>query len=254
VLSLTTFGERSKKAYLAIESIADGSVLPSRLIMWIDDERLFDNLPATIRRLQKRGMEVKLSRNLGPHTKYYPYVESTQTFNAPLTIADDDVLYPRYWLKELSEANREYPNVVNCYAAHVIPISEDGFEKYKNWKLCNSTTPCFCHLAMGCTGVIYPIPFLALLKRAGAAFETCCPKNDDFWLHVQALRAGYKVRQIHPRLPYFSFQGIPGTQRIALWHDNVEGDGNERQIRATYTEADVQVLRSECGVGVAVVS
>jgi hypothetical protein len=246
VVSLTTFGKRSETVHLAIESIARGSVLPSRLILWLDEEALFCNLPTTIRRLQERGLEVKLSKNYGPHTKYYPYVELQQAFSAPLVTADDDILYPRYWLKKLIEANRECPDAVNCYAAHVIPLNEGGFEEYKDWKLCNSTTPRFCHLAMGSMGAMYPASFLMVLKRAGTAFENCCPKGDDLWLHVQALRASYKVRQILPRLPYFSFQMIPGTQQTALCRENVDGDGNERQMEATYTEADIQLLRADC--------
>ncbi|MDR3413234.1 MAG: hypothetical protein P4L87_20160, partial [Formivibrio sp.] len=43
VVSLTTYKKRSKKVYLAIESIADGDVRPSRLILWIDDEVLFNH-------------------------------------------------------------------------------------------------------------------------------------------------------------------------------------------------------------------
>jgi hypothetical protein len=63
---------------------------------------------------------------------------------------------------------------------------------------------------------------------------------------VQALRAGLKVRQILPSLPYFSFQGVPGTQEIALKYENVDyGDGNDRQIAATYNDADIQLLRAD---------
>jgi hypothetical protein len=84
------------------------------------------------------------------------------------------------------------------------------------------------------------------LKRAGTAFKDCCPQGDDLWLHVQALRAGLKVRQILPSLPYFSFQGVPGSQQSALSYENVTyGDGNDRQVRATYTEADVRLLQSD---------
>ena len=209
IVSLTTFGRRSERVHLTIESIAKGSVLPSRLILWIDDEALFHNLPSSISRLQKRGLEVKFCENFGPHTKYYPYVESQPAFGAPLVTADDDTLYPRYWLKKLIDANREFPDVVNCYAAHVIPLKGSGFTKYQDWKFCNSTTPSFCHLAMGSMGVIYPAQFLMALKRAGTAFKSCCPKGDDLWLHVQAHRASNKDRQILTRLPYFSCELIP---------------------------------------------
>lgn len=248
VVSLTTYGKRSKTVYIAIESIACGDIRPSRFILWIDDEALISHLPASLRRLQSRGLEVKKCRNYGPHTKYYPYLESQETFNMPLVTADDDMLYPKYWLKKLDDANHEYPNAVNCYFSHVIPLNHNGFAKYREWEQCSSTKPSCRNLAAGVAGVIYPHTFLSVLKRAGTEFEACCPTGDDLWLHVQALRSGYKVRQIFPQLPYFAFQGIPGTQQTALCHDNVDfGDGNDRQMRATYNEMDLRILRNESG-------
>jgi hypothetical protein len=162
-----------------------------------------------------------------------------------LVTADDDILYPRYWLKKLIEANREYPENVNCFWAHIMTTDGNGIGRYANYEACSSTLPSFHNVALGVMGVIYPPPFLIVLKRAGIAFQNCCPQADDLWLHVQALRAGFKVRQILPRLPYFSFHAVPGSQRTALSYENVTyGDGNDRQVKATYTEADVKLLQS----------
>lgn len=240
VVSLTTYGRRAKTVYLAIESIARGEVRPSRLILWIDETNLFNNLPATIRRLQRRGLEVKLCKNYGPHKKYYPYVESQDSFDLPLVTADDDILYPRYWLKKLVEANQKYPRMVNCYFAGWIEFDISG-KMCMRWKSCHSTQPSFCHTAVGFTGVIYPPSYLMVLKRAGAAFNSCSPTLDDLWLHVMALRAGYKVRQILLLPPYFAFQSIPGSQGTAL-----KGRGLDWQTRYTYEESDIQLLRADC--------
>jgi hypothetical protein len=92
--------------------------------------------------------------------------------------------------------------------------------------------------------VIYPPSFLAHLKRQGSGFLDCCPKADDLWLHVQAIRAGYRVRQISTRAK--RFHEVPGSGAIALWNHNGSG-GNDAQIRATYTEDDVRILREERG-------
>ena len=59
--------------------------------------------------------------------------------------------------------------------------------------------------------VVFPAAFLAALKRAGPEFKTCCPRADDIWLNVIALRCGYKVRQI--RTQPIHFVEIMGTQR-----------------------------------------
>lgn len=246
VVSMTTYRARSKRVYLAIESIAKGDVRPSRFILWIDDETLFSHLPATIRRLEKRGVEIKLCANYGPHKKYYPYVEFQKQFDAPLVTADDDLLYPRYWLTMLIEANRKFPNVVNSFWTHVIEIDNEGIGKYADWKQSETTNATFRNIIHSGIGTIYPPAFLIALKRAGNAFQDCCPQADDLWLHVQALRAGFKVRQILPRLPYFSFQSVPGSETTALSYKNVTyGDGNDRQVKATYTEADIRKLQAD---------
>lgn len=245
VVSMTTWGQRSQTVYLTIESIATGQIRPSRLILWIDEESIFRNLPATLRRLQKRGLEVKLCANYGPHKKYYPYVEAQELFVMPLVTADDDMLYPACWLEKLLEANWQHPEDVNCFWGHAIALNEHGMERPGEWKQCHSTRPSFRHIAAGVTGVIYPPSFLTALKRAGAAFQSCCPKADDIWLHAQALRSGHKIRMILPRLPYFSFLGLPGTYSSALCIANVEGEGNDAQAKATYCESDIQILLEE---------
>jgi O-antigen/teichoic acid export membrane protein len=239
VVSLTSYGKRIRTVYLAIESIGRGRLRPSRIILWLDDRTAFENPPATIRRLVQRGLEVKLCDNYGPHKKYYPYLQSLQTFEAPLVTADDDVFYPRGWLKELDQAFQQCPDVVNCYRAHIMTINERGIGKYENWGLATSTKPSVHHVATGVAGVLYPPAFLRSLKNAGNGFVDSCLKSDDVWLHVQAVRAGYKVRQIRPQA--FLPLSIPGAESIGLWKSNIFG-GNDRQIASTYTAKDIQEL------------
>lgn len=245
IVSLTTFGARASTAYFALESIACGTVRPSRLMLWIDEETVLANLPGSIRRLERRGLEVKRCHNYGPHEKYYPYVESQDTFDAPLVTADDDMIYPKYWLQKLAAAYRQHPECVNCFWGHVMELDQNRLRPFAEWQQVDSTRPSYRHHAAGVTGVIYPPALLGALKQAGTMFKSCCPKADDIWLHVQALRHGYKIRPIVPRLPYYSFRGIPGTQTVSLCSTNVDGDGNDLQITATYTDADIALLHTE---------
>jgi hypothetical protein len=238
VVSLTSHGKRIRSVYLAIESVARGTVLPSRIILWIDEKDRFENLPVEIQRLMERGLEVKLCENYGPHTKYYPYLAGEEDFCVPLVIADDDQLYPRNWLAKLVEAYREFPTVVNCHWAVEARLS-GSISKYQGWKRCGRVKPSFGQIALGTSGVIYGPEFLRILKAKGNAFKRCCPRADDLWLHVQALRSGYKIRQIHPRRLYCL--QIIGSQSIALAMENDAG-GNDRQIAATYTDPDIQIM------------
>jgi hypothetical protein len=241
VVSLTSYGDRIRSVHLAIESIGRGQMRPSRLILWLDDVSLVNNLPIGLRRLQSRGLEVKPCQDYGPHKKYYPYLESLQRIEKPLVTADDDILYPRYWLKRLAESLQAHPDVVNCYRAHVIVLNQDGIANYISWKSCYTTEPSFLHFATSGAGAIYPPPIQRALKREAKAFVQCCPKADDVWLNVQALRSGYRVRQISKT--QFHLVEIPGTQSVALHYHNLSNGGNDNQIKDTYHASDLCRLR-----------
>jgi hypothetical protein len=241
-ISLTSYSTRIRTVHLAIESIARGDLLPSRIILWLDDERAFRNPPAGIERLKKRGLEVRLCPNYGPHTKYFPYVDSEDSFSVPLVLADDDQLYPRYWLQSLWKEYNLNRNVVHCHWAVVMSIDERGIAPYSSWQQRAFTYPSALHFAHAVSGVIYPPALLQEIKKAGRAFLSCCPKADDVWLHVQALRAGFRVRQIRKK-ELQSLQ-VPFSQGIALAREN-NVEGNDRQMRQTYTEVDLRRLREE---------
>ena len=243
VLSLTSYGRRIQSVYLAIESIAAASYLPSRLILWLDDSKTFYNLPETIKRLQARGLEVKLTENLGPHTKYYPTLGIMGDLDEPLVICDDDQLYTRKWLEKLMKAFRENPEIVSCYRAHVVRLLEDRIAPYTKWRSCASDKPSMLHFATGVSGIVLPPRLLRALRERGTEFKALCPAADDIWLHVNAIRAGMRTRQIGSWQRNFPI--IPGTQTQRLMDANVSGSQNDVQIARTYNAQDIALLQRE---------
>jgi hypothetical protein len=242
IVSMTTHGERLNSVHLVLESIAAGSVLPSRLILWVDTKDAYENPSAGLRRLVSRGLEICLSDNFGPHTKYFPYLLSTDTLNIPLVTADDDLLYSPWWLEGLVQSHHSEPRHLNCYRAHVVELQGKTLAPYRNWKPCLSDRAKFLHFPTGVSGCIYPVTLQERLKESGSEFLGICPKADDVWIHVNALRAGIKVRQIknHP----LRFPLVPGTQESGLYHSNVLEDGNDGQIQRTYSKEDISILQA----------
>lgn len=241
VVSLTTHGPRLRTVYFTLESIGLGVLLPSRLVLWLDDPAAIAKLPAALKRLQARGLEIRLTQNYGPHTKYYPALDLlAHQEHMPLVTADDDILYPRHWLEGLSQAHAQYPRCINAYRAHVIAFSGDALAPYSLWGPCLTTSPSFRHFATGVSGVIYPPIMLKQLREAGSAFMGSCPKADDLWLHCIALRAGLPVRQINP-VP-IHFPVVPSTQHVGLMHSNLFGGANDQQIQNLYQPADLRKL------------
>lgn len=240
VVCLTSYGRRVPCASVAIESIARGTVRPQRLVLWLDSPELFESRPESLRRLERRGLEIRLSDNFGPHTKYYPFVESTERHAMPLVTADDDIIYPPDWLELLVEANRRHPEAVSGHWVNVMGVSGDRVAGYVTWARARDTAARPANMALGVSGVIYPPAMLGELRQRGDAFLSACPGADDIWLQWVALRAGIPVRQVG-RVPRH-FPMIPGSQGQALVKTNVGENRNDRWIQGLYSAEDVVAL------------
>lgn len=241
VVSLTSYGDRVADVAIAIESIGRGSVRPSRLILWIDDGDILANLPLSLRQQQQRGLEILPTLDYGPHKKYFPYAVSMSEHQLPLVTADDDVIYPRHWLRNLTSAFEQVPDAITCYRANVVQLERDGVAPYSSWPRCRTARASCTHFATGVSGVMYPPAMLDELAQRGTAFEHTAPRADDVWLHWVALRTNRTVRQVSPQPQHFPF--IPGSQTDALTHENVGQNGNDVQIAALYTLDDIAALR-----------
>ena len=240
VLSMTTHRHRLKLAFYALESIAMGSRKPSRMILWLTDEASCLSPPETLQRLKARGLEIHHAEELGPHTKYYPYIDREMDLAAPLVTADDDTLYPGDFIKLLIDAYEADASAIHCLRAHRIGMSGGRLMPYNDWLPCEGSQPSHLNFLTGVSGVIYPSGYLKYLKQQGKAFIQSCPYGDDIWLSVNALRSGFKVAQVGSKQRLFPM--IPGSQKRRLYDINVLSGLNQAQLRKTYSEADLLAL------------
>lgn len=240
IISLTTFGDRVASVASTVESIGAGDVRARRVVLWLDDADAFARRPASLRRLEARGLEVRLTENLGPHTKYFPILEDAIASGVPVATADDDILYPRWWLGRLLAAGRTHPDAINCYRASVVALDGARVARYDDWPRCTDTTSSLTRFGTGVSGVLYPRTMLEELRRRGTAFLDVCLKADDIWLHWVALRAGIPVRQIDRRPRHFPL--VPGTQGQSLMATNVAHRRNDEYVAGLYDDDDVAAL------------
>ena len=232
-VSLTTHGARLQTVHLTIESIIRGTARPGRLVLWLDDETAWRDRPDALRRLEARGVEVKLARNYGPHTKYYPALDEL-TSDQVLVTADDDMLYPQSWLKELVMAHHREPHLVHCHRAHLVTFKGSGdLEPYEHWDECWSRRSSIANFATGVSGVAYPTIMVDLLRAGGTRFLSTAPRADDVYLHAMAASHGIRVRQIRKAPQHYAM--LPESQAQGLYHENVKAAGNDSQIVASYS-------------------
>lgn len=241
VVSLTTYGPRTRWAHLAISSIAAGSVRPGRIVLWLDREQYESPLPLSLRRLARRGLEIKLAEDLGPHKKWYGHVMSPDRREVPLVTADDDMMYPSSWLRALLDEHRSKATVVVAHRARRLVGSGAQLAPYASWPLAPVGSTSFANFATGVGGVLYPPRLLDRLAEQGRAFVHCAPRADDIWLHATGFRSGFPTRRVSTAAGE-RFIPVRGARSGGLLDANVAGGGNDEQIVKTYSVDERRAL------------
>lgn len=241
---VTSYGERLRVVGHAIESLGQGSSLPSRIILWVDDEE-FDlkNYPM-IRRQVRRGLEVRFTKNYGPHKKSYPFAAMTRGLEGPLATIDDDFLYPREWLTRLYIGSLEYPECFVGFRGHRMAWDAAGrLLPYAEWgPVKEGAAPSYAHFLTGGAGALFPSRLLQELADRGEEFMELCPRADDIWINVLAARVGLPGMVLNSR--GLACIAYPRLQRHGLYLSNVHDGGNDLQLAATLTDADLERMRS----------
>ncbi|NQX11398.1 hypothetical protein HQQ80_07165 [Microbacteriaceae bacterium VKM Ac-2855] len=239
VVSLTSYGHRIGTVFVAIESIGAGDAKPARLILWLSHEDYAEALPATLRGLRRRGLEIIPCDDYRSHKKYYPYAISAETVPLPLLTADDDAVYPRDWLSRLWSVARKHPRNVIGYRSKTMQFDEAGHVlPYNTWPIRTTADASYRAFMTGVSGVFYPIEVVEESRNYGTEFMQSCPNGDDLWLHRSALRAGMPPRQVSAEA--IDLPGVPSAQQSALMTSNIDSGGNDAQLHKTYTAADLE--------------
>lgn len=232
IVSLTTYGERLQTVDLAIRSVLAGTVLPNRIILWLDDETNPGSLPDTLEELRSFGVEIRRGcENLRGHKKYFWAMQENPA--AIVVTIDDDVMYPSDMLASLIEAYDKHPRSVVSRRPHRITWNDGHLLPYSewDWEWHAGTQERMDLLPTGVGAVLYPPSCLAEGAFDASAIKACALNGDDIWLKVCEVLAGTSVtwapcRRMHPHT-------IPESQATALNATNVKEGRNDVILQAT---------------------
>jgi len=247
VVSMTTYGDRIKHVHYTIQTIANGSSKPQRIILWIGhaDTHL---ITTDLRDLVTRGLEIRYTTDYGPHTKYYPYCRAAAAspdHELPLVIADDDVLYPTGWLGALIDSAASEPlPVIVAHRAHRIKVENGVVFPYKEWLWEGGTeSPSFANFATGVSGVLYPLEFVKRVGQIGSAeFTECALLNDDLWLHSRSVLFEIPTKQVSHTAALYA-EHHPDTQKRLS--DINAGGNNDAIVTKIYTREVTSAIEFE---------
>ena len=235
IVSLTSYGERVKTVYLAIETLFQQTKKADKIILWLNQDNWNDeNIPDTLKRAQKRGLEVRFCKDIKSYTKLIPtLVEYPDDI---IITFDDDLLYSPNIIKRLYNAYLKQPDLIHCMRAHRICFHYNGAVKsYKDWDFSINKgkviEPSLDILPTGVGGVLYPPGCFHEDMTNEKLFMELCPTADDIWFRAMSLLKGVKVNVIKND---YKLMIIEDSQETALWQVNYFADKNDECIEKVF--------------------
>lgn len=226
IVSLTSYEERFKDLPKTLYSLLNQSTKPDRIILWLSDE-LEDTtaLPYEITQFVKNGLEIRFVKDIGSYTKV---IYAFKEFNDSVIVtADDDIYYPKDWLKKLYLSYVAYSDDIQVHRAHRVDLKKT----YEKWnKHVKEESARFDNFLTGVGGVLYPPNCFSNEVLRDDVFLKNAPKADDIWFWVMALVHNRKIRVVDNHIKgLISVSLFNQLFSDNLYKDNKNG-GNDSQL------------------------
>jgi hypothetical protein len=191
-------------------------------------------LPPVLSKLQRRGLEIRWCKDLGPHTKL---IHALKAFSGALIVtADDDCFNSRNWLGDLYNAYLAQPQYIHCHRAHLMRADDNGaLLPYRQWDICSNgfVGPSTMLFPTGVGGVLYAPDHLDGEVFDENVFRSICPKADDVWFKAMSLKSSVNCKKIRPYSSDLII--IRGSQAVSLEdHNDLSHGGNDDQLKAVF--------------------
>lgn len=231
IISLTSFPARIEYVYLVIETLFNQKTKTDKIILWLSNEQFrgMEDIPNTLKRQMKRGLEIRfVDGDIKGHKKYYYAFQEFPDSN--VILVDDDVIYPSYLTKKILEKSKEFPNCIVCNRGHEIAFENKRIRPYDEWgkeaEYLNKPTHRLCPTQ--CGGTYFPAHCLDNEVLNMQALKECAFFSDDLWLKTMAYLRGTKVTYTEG-FPQWLFV-IRGSQSESLAKVNIGEDQNNIAI------------------------
>lgn len=217
IVSLTSFPEAISYAVQAVQSILDGSVLPDKIILYLDTQKFPEqNLPSELEELKSKSPIFEVRFDNAVIRSYKKLIPALRDFPEDVIVTiDDDILYHPNMLRDLLRIHKQLPNAIVAHRVRKAKLNTPyrEWKKYKWYDFIFKRFH-FNHLALqtGVGGVLYPPHALDEQMLDESIFMDLAPTTDDIWFWAAAVSKGTYV------VP------VPG------WHHKMIGVGKPREF------------------------
>lgn len=238
-ICLTTYSKRLQSFHYVIESLLRQKTrFPYSITVYLSRVDLPEGkITSNLKKFEAMGVGfVIMEENVRSYKKLvYAYSDGEKNI---IITADDDVIYPRYWLEKIILRHKQVPNCIVAYRGHMLKLDHEGhFLPYIEMMKAHvpgrfRTTENYNLMPTGISGVLYPPSSLDPIVNNADMFSRYAPSADDIWFKLASLRRGTKCVQVTGRNIHFPF--VPGSQSDSLNAINVHKSENDIQLKASF--------------------
>jgi len=237
IVSLTSYPKRIHEIKYTIYSLLNQEVKPDKLVLWLSKNE-FPNreqdLPKELLKFLKCGLTIRWCDTLKSYKKLLPSLKSYP--NEVIVTADDDLYYPKEWLKLLYDYHIQYPNEILTHRSRRISFNENNIKKYLEWELCQKEEEAsFLNFFTTGGGVLFPPNSLSKIVENKEIYEKICPTGDDIWFWGMAILKDTKIRVVKNNLFIVTYVN-PARDIVfnkdTLWSYNEKH--NDEQFKALF--------------------
>ena len=198
IVTLTSFPEAVPYAAKAIQSVLDGSLMPDRIVLYLDSWRFPDGtIPPELERIKAENRIFEIRFDPADIRSYKKLVPALRDFPDDILVTiDDDIRYHRNMLRDLVRMHKKLPDAIIAHRVRKVQL-EAPYGKWKKYKWYDFILKRihFSRLAMqtGVGGVLYPPHSLDKKMLAPSVFMELAPTNDDVWFWAAAVSQGTYV-------------------------------------------------------------
>lgn len=237
IVSLTTYGKRINTVYQSIESIFNQTYKANKIVLYISkDHFTTSTLPHSLLKQQKRGLEIRFVKDIGPYTKLIPALKEFP--NANIITIDDDYMYPFDMIEKLVKAHLLNPQAICCHNSRIMSLKKDNeFNTYNSFKLSlpHDHSVSHTYLAEGFGGVLYPAHSLYKDITNEDLFLKLSPHADDLWYKAMEILNKTIVLQIARDKSWFkNITREESVQDTGLININITNNKNDIQLKAIF--------------------
>ena len=189
IVSLTSIPSRINTVWITLESLYRQSYKPDKIILYLARDE-FDSVdvPNSVKKYEKRGLEIVYCDNLKSHKKYY-YTMKNFSEDLCLTV-DDDIIYSEDMILNLMGVYERNPLSIVCCRANIVKRINGDYIKYYRWKSISQTNRSIirCEDIFFTTGggTIFPSWKMPKETFDMNTMLQLCETADDIWLNYMA--------------------------------------------------------------------